>query len=547
MEKALSILKEAKNMKKVLALVLAAAMALSMVACGGGSTTTTSGSTATSGAASTGTAAAASDGTLKLILSTTDGSSTDDKVPIPWLNRTMPTNLMFRSLFIADSTLNEVSPDLAESYEVSEDGLTYTITLKDGLKWSDGEALTADDVLWSIDAALQTTQVNSIYTSAFKKIADKSAEGNVITLTLSEPYSSLPQILSQFAILPKHSLENVDVLKLDADTTFWQNPVTSGYYMVGEFNVGNYFTMVPNPNYEGTPAKIQKVTVSYVNDYLTAAQSGNADYLYGNATDLVEAMQGMSNYTSHEVDVLFYKYFIFNMEGTDGTQNEAMQNVEVRKAIMEAIDRATLATLYPSATVLNSGVPDSNPAYNGFTYTFDTEKAKADIAASGYDMSRPIRICYYNNDQTSIDLINTIVYYLEQAGLTVESTLSNDGTTDLFTTRQYDIGFKGKSSFSLDEWYSEYLSTDALFQKIWGGDTSFDEAIATYSAATTEEEKNAALKILQDLEQEKLYKVPLFTVGNYVFTSSNVKIPEGVTFCNPLYSCDLDFANWEMA
>ena len=534
-------------MKKVLALVLAAAMALSMVACGGGSTTTTSGSTATSGAASTGTAAAASDGTLKLILSTTDGSSTDDKVPIPWLNRTMPTNLMFRSLFIADSTLNEVSPDLAESYEVSEDGLTYTITLKDGLKWSDGEALTADDVLWSIDAALQTTQVNSIYTSAFKKIADKSAEGNVITLTLSEPYSSLPQILSQFAILPKHSLENVDVLKLDADTTFWQNPVTSGYYMVGEFNVGNYFTMVPNPNYEGTPAKIQKVTVTYVNDYLTASQSGNADYLYGNATDLVEAMQGMSNYTSHEVDVLFYKYFIFNMEGTDGTQNEAMQNVEVRKAIMEAIDRATLATLYPSATVLNSGVPDSNPAYNGFTYTFDTEKAKADIAASGYDMSRPIRICYYNNDQTSIDLINTIVYYLEQAGLTVESTLSNDGTTDLFTTRQYDIGFKGKSSFSLDEWYSEYLSTDALFQKIWGGDTSFDEAIATYSAATTEEEKNAALKTLQDLEQEKLYKVPLFTVGNYVFTSSNVKIPEGVTFCNPLYSCDLDFANWEMA
>ena len=534
-------------MKKVLALVLAAAMALSMVACGGGSTTTTSGSTATSGASSTGTAAPASDGTLKLVLSTTDGSSTDDKVPTPWYNRSLPTNLMFRSLFIADSTLNEVTPDLAESYEVSEDGLTYTITLKDGLKWSDGEPLTADDVLWSIDAALQTTQVNAIYTSAFKKIADKSAEGNVITLTLSEPYSSLPQILSQFAILPKHSLENVDVLKLDADTTFWQNPVTSGYYMVGEFNVGNYFTMVPNPNYEGTPAKIQKVTVSYVNDYLTAAQSGNADYLYGNATDLVEAMEGMSNYTSHEVDVLFYKYFIFNMKGTDGTENPAMQNVEVRKAIMEAIDRATLATLYPSATVLNSGVPDSNPAYNGFTYTFDAEKAKADIAASGYDMSRPIRICYYNNDQTSIDLINTIVYYLEQAGLTVESTLSNDGTTDLFTTRQYDIGFKGKSSFSLDEWYSEYLSTDALFQNIWGGDTAFDEAIATYSAATTEEEKNAALKTLQDLEQEKLYKVPLFTVGNYVFTSSNVKIPEGATFCNPLYSCDLDFANWEMA
>ena len=97
----------------------------------------------------------------------------------------------------------------------------------------------------------------------------------------------------------------MDVLKLDADTTFWQNPVTSGYYMVASSTWATTSPWFPTPNYEGTPAKIQKVTVSYVNDYLTAAQSGNADYLYGNATDLVEAMQGMSNYTSHEVDVLF--------------------------------------------------------------------------------------------------------------------------------------------------------------------------------------------------------------------------------------------------
>ena len=143
----------------------------------------------------------------------------------------------------------------------------------------------------------------------------------------------------------------------------------------------------------------------------------------------------MPNYTTHEVDVLFYKYFLFNMKGIDGNENEAMQNVEVRKALIEAIDRATLATLYPTANVLNSGVPNSHEAYNGFEYAFDAEKAKADIAASGYDMSRTLKICYYNNDQTSIDLINTVVYYLEQAGFTVEATLSNDGTTDLFTTR----------------------------------------------------------------------------------------------------------------
>ena len=162
-------------------------------------------------------------------------------------------------------------------------------------------------------------------------------------------------------------------------------------------------------------------------------------------------------------------------------------------------------------------------------------------------MIRPLKICYYNNDQTTIDLINTVVYYLEQTGLTVEATLSNDGTTDLFTTRAYDVGFKGKSAFSIDEWYTEYMSTDGLFANIFGGDTSFDDLVAQLSKAVKDEDRNAILKQLQDLEQEKAYKVPVFTVGTYIFTSNHVVLPEGVQFCNPLYMSDLDFANWEIA
>lgn len=99
-----------------------------------------------------------------------------------------------------------------------------------------------------------------------------------------------------------------------------------------------------------------------------------------------------------------------------------------------------------------------------------------------------------------------IVYYLEQAGLTVEATLSNDGTTDLFTTRDYDIGFKGKAAFSLNEWYTEYISSDALFANIFGGDTAFDSLIDELTSATDQNATNEALKKLQELEQEKLIK-----------------------------------------
>ena len=184
---------------KVTALLLATTMAIS----------------GTAGAFTVSAAEAADSGTLKLSVTTGDGSTSDDKIPTPWYNRLLATNLMFRSLFLADSNLTNAQPDLADSYEISDDKLTYTITLKDGLKWSDGEELTAEDVKFSIETALKAATINSIYTSAFKNISDMSVDGNTITLTLSSPYASMIDVLAQFAILPEHCLKDADPLKLD--------------------------------------------------------------------------------------------------------------------------------------------------------------------------------------------------------------------------------------------------------------------------------------------------------------------------------------------
>ena len=86
-----------------------------------------------------------------------------------------------------------------------------------------------------------------------------------------------------------------------------------------------------------------------------------------------------------------------------------------------------------------------------------------------------------------------------------------------------------------------------IFREKNGGDLYFDAAIAELAAATTTEAKKVALDKLQTLEQDLMYKVPMFTVGNAVFLSNNIKLPAGVVFCNPLYSCDIDFANWTLA
>lgn len=215
-------------MKKLFTTLLSAALFLTMaVGCGSNNESGSSKESTAESAADSQVQNSSNSKTLNLAISTGDGSSTDDKVPTPWYNRTMATNLMFRSLFASDSTLTEVTEDLASGYTVSDDGLVYTITLKDSLKWSDGESLTPDDVIFSIETAQKAARINSIYTAAFANISELKADGNVLTMTLSTPYSTMPDILAQFAILPKHKLGEVDPLKLDSDA-FWVAPVTKG-------------------------------------------------------------------------------------------------------------------------------------------------------------------------------------------------------------------------------------------------------------------------------------------------------------------------------
>ena len=99
------------------------------------------------------------------------------------------------------------------------------------------------------------------------KRQDMSVDGNTITLTLSSPYASMIDVLAQFAILPEHCLKDADPLKLESDA-FWTDPVCSGMYTLDELNVGNYFTLKRNENYEGEAPKIANVTCYFVSDYI---------------------------------------------------------------------------------------------------------------------------------------------------------------------------------------------------------------------------------------------------------------------------------------
>ena len=545
------------NMKKAIAFLLSAAMMLSLAACGtppaAPSQSVTPGNTPSVPPATTSTQPTAEQ-TLYLY----DDANNGQRVEFPWYNLRLPCILMYRSLVVANPTETAWEPDMAKSYTISDDGLTYTFVLQDGLKWSDGEALTAEDIVWNVETALKAAQVAAIYTTCFgyidgadayvdgtaDSISGLAADGNTITFTLTAPYAFFLKNLAMFSFLPKHCLENEDPLEL-YQSDFWAAPITSGFYKFGEMVVGSYYTMTKNDFYVGTAPIIEKVVVNFTTSAITALTSGTSDYAFFNSASDLDVANADSNLTGFYNEYLFYRYFVFNMNGVDGNSNPAMQDVRVRKAIALAIDQKALAELFKgAATAQTSGVPESDPDNTGDGIGYDPEQAKQLLNEAGWDWNYTVRILYYNTDDTSKSVIEAVVYYLESLGMKVEATLSQDGTTDLFTTRKYDIGFKGTGP--MDAYYSEFVSTNATFKNIYGGDTAFDSLVADFLSASDPKEITPVKQALQTLELEKIYKVPLFSIGymNYVNTQ-RVAVPETVTDLGcPGHRVDMDFEAW---
>lgn len=480
----------------------------------------------------------------------------EDRIVSPWKNVQFHTGLMFRNLFLADSTFENVEMDLAESYQVLEDGLVYEIVMKDGILWSDYEPLTVEDVVFSIEAVLVSEDANVIYTAAFSNIegVDEYLSGeaehisglvvtdNTLRIEMSTAYPEMEQTLAQFVILPEHILGEEDWPTLYLNE-YWADPVVSGMYKVGETISYESVQLVRNEAYVGEEPNIDEVILHI--DYK------NADldyYSTNNTTEIINyrSMRGMEDY---EIDVLFYRYFVFNMEGDDGNQNEAMQDYNVRLAISYAIDvESILSDIYfDSGELLDSGVPSSNSSYNGVsTNIYDPEMAIALLEASDYDMSRPLRLLYYYTDSVSLYCMENVAEDLEAVGFEVEIIQSTE-VTELYGDREYDLMLKGLSAFSIKEWYLEYSSSNTNLSSLFGGVTAYEDLVSELSMQVDKDEIEVTLQELQELEYETLYKLPLFTLNQILFIrEERVAIPDGVTFGNTWYKYDVDYENWSI-
>ncbi|MCT1459322.1 ABC transporter substrate-binding protein [Aestuariimicrobium sp. p3-SID1156] len=534
---------------------VSALMGLSLVSvgCSAQPDSQTTGSTGANGGQSGG-----DNSTINVVESLGQGA-TLDQIGTPWFNSgALSQAVMFRGLFRAEPNLTDVKDDLAASSELAEDGKTFTVTLKDGLKWSDGKPITGDDVAWSLSTILRAAKANAIYVTAFKQIegaqeviggktSDLSGvkvDGQKVTIALSNPVGDLKPVLAQFMILPRHALEKSDPLKMDTDA-YWRKPITSGPFEVGQLSQGNFITLVPNQNYEGAKPSIQKINVVRSTDPASDAKSGKLDYFATNDPEIIKAMAEVDTFTDNPVDVLFYRYFVFNLSDN----SNPMTNVKAREALRYGIDwKSLVGGLYPNVgKIIASGVPEGMEGHDTTIeqYTFDQNRAKELLKEAGVDMNRTLRLRYYYDDQTSINFMTAVAQQLMELGMKVEVLkFQGDATSELYSTRKYDIAFKGLSAFSVGEWYSEY-SNNPTFGQIIGAQPEFDALNAKLNQTVDQGERQKILGELQKLEQDKQLKMPLYRLQQHVFVSK--RINGTAKFGNPLYIYDNNFAKWKLS
>ncbi|MFI3249614.1 MAG: ABC transporter substrate-binding protein [Eubacteriales bacterium] len=518
-----------------------------------------------------------------------------------WKNESFVSQLAWSSLFVTDATFTEVNSGLAETYTVSGDGLTYTITLKENLKWSDGEVLDLDDVVYSLEAYVLNASTNNTVTTALNKIAGVdewkeiavqswenggthsleglSAEGNVLTITLDSPHTTFALALTQFVPLPEHCFTDVDPSTITSGLEFFSNPVCSGMFMVDCINELEDLELIRNPNYHDTQTDIERVIMYYDHKNMFIDH-----YSTTNITEMV-SYRSMQGFEEYNVNAEFYRYFVFNQAadynvvemvpklddtgaeildengdpvleeniesidyGDEREENEIISNVLVRQAIYHAIDRPALL----DSAYLNSGElafanmdDEGNPHY---VYEYDPEKAEQLLIEAGYDFDRPFTIAYYHTDANTAAFLDKMKVYLEDIGLTVRLVYTNGsdefGNNRMYGTREYDMLLKALSAFNLEDWFNEYLSTNGNMHSLMGTEI-FDGPMSDLQASTNVANYRMIVEEIQQLEYDTLYKLPLFTLNDMVYINGNrLSVPEDIIFGNTRYRSDLRIDEW---
>ena len=277
---------------------------------------------------------------------------------------------LIQSTLITTDVNLEFQNDLATSYECSDDGLTWTFTIRDDIKFTDGEPLTASDVAFTVNGI-----INGSASEADLSMVEKAEAIDDITvvLTMNKPFNALLYTLAVVGIVPEHAY----------GPDYGANPIGSGRYMLEQWDKGQQVILRANPDYYGEPVKMERVVVVFMEEdaSIAAAQAGQVDVAYTSATYSDVLPQGYELLACNSVDSRGVSLPCVPAGGTktDGGVDYAQGNdvtcdVAVRRALNYGTDRARLIS-----NVLNGY---GTPAYSvgdGLPWSSEDMRCDTDV------------------------------------------------------------------------------------------------------------------------------------------------------------------------
>jgi peptide/nickel transport system substrate-binding protein len=291
------------------------------------------------------------------------------------------TDRLFESLVNTDPTTGSIIGTLAEKWDVSPDGLTYTFHLRNGVKFHDGQPLTAEDAKFTLDV-LKTDRVKTTRTSNVEKIKETEVvDPQTLRVTLTESYCPFLNDLTALGILPKHLLANSANLNEDP---FNLKPIGSGPFQFVEWVKDDHVTVKAFDDYWGGKPGIERFILKPLKDraaQMAQLKTGEVDVAGLEPSEIKEA-ESAPNLAIYKYYALGLTYLAYN------TRLPGLDEVPVRQALNHALDRQTLIkdVLLGEARTMTSDVPQDSWAYSPSVkdYDYNPDKARSLLDSAGW-------------------------------------------------------------------------------------------------------------------------------------------------------------------
>ena len=277
---------------------------------------------------------------------------------------------LFQSTLLVRDTDMEVQNDLATDYSVSDDGLTWTVSLREDAKFSDGEPLTAKDVVFTYETASKSASVVDL--TVLDSVEAK--DDYTVVFNLKKPQSTFVSSLVSTGIVPEHAY----------DENYGENPIGSGPLQMVQWDKGQQLILEPNPEYYGDAPFFKKLTILFLEEdaAYAAAKSGQLDITAIPATMAEQEVDGMNMITLDSVDNRGIAYpMVPSGEVTEEGYpigNDVTSDRAIRKAIDLAINREELIEgIVNGYGTKASSVADGMPWWNEETAVKDDGDVEA--------------------------------------------------------------------------------------------------------------------------------------------------------------------------